>query len=163
MMRELKVTKSEKDAASSKIMDGELETLLARSELGNDGVSTAMESLSTSETINAASPMETEELITHGPMSVHHKYNKLIQARIKQIKPLLTVSSKLGRALAELFGLLVKLSVGSPTRQRRTQQLTNTVTTPTPAARAVATSLAGLLNRGLSWFPPYYSPVSKLR
>ena len=31
---------------------------------------------------------------------------------LRQIKPLLTVSSRLGRTLAELFGLLVKLSVG---------------------------------------------------
>ena len=31
---------------------------------------------------------------------------------LRQIKPLLTVSSRLGRSLAELFGLLVKLSVG---------------------------------------------------
>ena len=30
-------------------------------------------------------------------------------AQMKRIKPLLTVASKLGRSLAELFGLLVKV------------------------------------------------------
>ena len=47
--------------------------------------------------------------------------NPLLQSQIKQIKPLLSGSSRLGRALAELFGLLVKLCVGSPLRQRRGQ------------------------------------------
>lgn len=39
-------------------------------------------------------------------------------ARVKCIKPILTVASKLGRSLAELFGLLGKLAVGRPIRQR---------------------------------------------
>jgi len=44
-----------------------------------------------------------------------------LAARIKCIKPVLTVASKLGRSLAELFALLVKLAVGKPIRQRYTR------------------------------------------
>ena len=49
--------------------------------------------------------------------------NTAMHHQIKQIKPLLSVSSRLGRALVELFALLVKLCVGSPLRQRRGQQI----------------------------------------
>ena len=49
------------------------------------------------------------------------KPNPVLHYQIKQIKPLLSGSSRLGRALAELFALLVKLCVGSPLRQRRGQ------------------------------------------
>lgn len=35
---------------------------------------------------------------------------RIYHAQIKQIKPLLSGASRLGRALAELFGLLVKVS-----------------------------------------------------
>ena len=59
-----------------------------------------------------------------------------LQQQIKQIKPLLSGSSRLGRALAELFGLLVKLCVGSPLRQRRGQQIPPTPAMPTPPARS---------------------------
>ena len=90
------------------------------------------------------------------------KLSPAMQAQIKQIKPLLSASSRLGRALAELFGLLVKLCVGSPVRQRRSQLPQNPVA-PTAAARAVATALTKLLANGLSWTPPDYSPVPKLR
>lgn len=56
---------------------------------------------------------------------------------LKYIKPLLGASSRLGRALAELFGLLVKLCVGSPIRQRRGQNIVAALPTPTPQARKV--------------------------
>ena len=175
MMHDQKVTASKVDkdtvieSSLSRINEGELETLLARSELGggSDGVSVAMESLTTSE---AACPMETDDLLGAAGLSVPGsaaaaggKYNKLIQNRIRQIKPLLTASSRLGRALAELFGLLVKLSVGTPVRQRRAQQIAPTATAPTPAAKAIATALTKLLAQGLSWMPPPYCPMPKLR
>ena len=51
--------------------------------------------------------------------------NPILQSQIKQIKPLLSGSSRLGRALAELFGLLVKLTNNSPLRQRRGQVMSN--------------------------------------
>ncbi|XP_076447673.1 E3 ubiquitin-protein ligase HUWE1-like isoform X2 [Babylonia areolata] len=91
------------------------------------------------------------------------KVSCVLQAQIRQLKPLLSVSSRLGRALAELFGLLVKLCVGSPVRQRRSQQQTNQGGSPSPAARAVASALTRLLANGLSWEPPHYAPVPKLR
>lgn len=89
------------------------------------------------------------------------KTSPILQAQIRQLRPLLSVSSRLGRSLAELFGLLVKLCVGSPVRQRRSQQQNNQ-TLPTPAAKAVAAALTRLLANGLSWEPPYYAPP-KLR
>ncbi|CAN8001289.1 unnamed protein product [Ixodes hexagonus] len=85
------------------------------------------------------------------------------QAAVKQIKPLLTGASHLGRALAELFGLLVKLCVGSPMRQRRGQQVPPSPTAPSPSARAVASALTRLLASGLSWEPPLTSPLPKFR
>lgn len=105
------------------------------------------------------------------------------QAAVKQIKPLLTGASRLGRALAELFGLLVKVSppapllperacsvcaapqlcVGSPMRQRRGQQVPPSPTAPSPSARAVASALTRLLANGLSWEPPLTSPMPKFR
>ncbi|XP_075729982.1 HECT, UBA and WWE domain containing E3 ubiquitin protein ligase 1 isoform X4 [Rhipicephalus microplus] len=94
--------------------------------------------------------------------SVDGKANKTrSQAAVKQIKPLLTGASRLGRALAELFGLLVKLCVGSPMRQRRGQQVPPSPTAPSPSARAVASALTRLLANGLSWEPPLTSPMPK--
>jgi len=45
-------------SSSARSVDGDLDCLLAQTELGSDGVSAAMESLSTSETVSAASPMD---------------------------------------------------------------------------------------------------------
>lgn len=83
--------------------------------------------------------------------------------QLKYIKPLLGSSSRLGRALAELFGLLVKLCVGSPIRQRRGQNIVTTPPFPGPFARQVATALNKLLASGLNWekLPP--SPIPKFR
>lgn len=83
--------------------------------------------------------------------------------QIGYIKPLLGASSRLGRALAELFGLLVKLCVGSPTRMRRGQNVMTTPHLTTPFARNVATALNQLLARGLNCkaLPP--SPIPKFR
>ena len=152
---EIKTSKAEESGKS----DGTGNLTHSSVELGSNGVSAAMESLSTSE--NPSTPMETEESSTDNAKK--GKMSPVLQAQIKQIKPLLSASSRLGRALAELFGLLVKLSVGSPVRQRRAQQLIQTPTAPTAAARAVASSLTNLLSQGLSWCPPDCSPVPKLR
>ena len=69
----------------------------------------------------------------------------------------------LGRALAELFGLLVKLCVGSPIRHRRAHQAPPTPLIPTPSAQAVAGALTQLLSSGLAWEPPVTSPTPKFR
>ena len=69
-----------------------------------------------------------------------------VQQRI--IKQLLQTSTALGRALSDLFVLLVKLCVGSAQRmQRRTPHLA----TPTPPAYLVALELSKLLKDALSW------------
>ncbi|XP_036389844.1 E3 ubiquitin-protein ligase HUWE1 [Megalops cyprinoides] len=111
---------------------------------------------------DALAPMETDEPTASDP-KVKPKLTPAMAARIKQIKPLLSASSRLGRALAELFGLLVKLCVGSPVRQRRSHHAPSTGTTPTPAARATASSLTKLLTKGLSWQPPPYTPTPRFR
>ncbi|XP_014870787.1 E3 ubiquitin-protein ligase HUWE1 isoform X12 [Poecilia latipinna] len=111
---------------------------------------------------DALAPMETDEPSASDPKS-KSKLTPAMATRIKQIKPLLSASSRLGRALAELFGLLVKLCVGSPVRQRRSHHATSTGTTPTPAARATASALTKLLTKGLSWQPPPYTPTPRFR
>ncbi|XP_075434570.1 E3 ubiquitin-protein ligase HUWE1 isoform X9 [Ascaphus truei] len=107
-------------------------------------------------------PMETDEPSTSDPKG-KPKITPAMAARIKQIKPLLSASSRLGRALAELFGLLVKLCVGSPVRQRRSHHTASTTTAPTPAARSTASALTKLLTKGLSWQPPPYTPTPRFR
>ncbi|XP_072512417.1 E3 ubiquitin-protein ligase HUWE1 isoform X8 [Salminus brasiliensis] len=111
---------------------------------------------------DSLAPMETDEPSTTDPKA-KSKLTPAMATRIKQIKPLLSASSRLGRALAELFGLLVKLCVGSPVRQRRSHHTTSTGTAPTPAARATASSLTKLLTKGLSWQPPPYTPTPRFR
>ena len=140
-----------------KVEDGVLKR--SSGEMGSNGVAHAMESLTTSE--SSATPMETDDNDENADKK--SKISPLLQAQIKQIKPLLSASSRLGRALAELFGLLVKLCVGSPVRQRRSQQVPPPPATPTPASRAVASALTKLLANGLSWTAPASSPVPKLR
>ncbi|XP_048192464.1 E3 ubiquitin-protein ligase HUWE1 isoform X9 [Perognathus longimembris pacificus] len=107
-------------------------------------------------------PMETDEPTTSDSKG-KSKITPAMAARIKQIKPLLSASSRLGRALAELFGLLVKLCVGSPVRQRRSHHAASTTTAPTPAARSTASALTKLLTKGLSWQPPPYTPTPRFR
>lgn len=74
-----------------------------------------------------------------------------LSTNVKYIKPLLGASSRLGRALAELFGLLVKLCVGSPIRQRRGQNIIAVPPLPTLYARSVSTALNVLLADGLDY------------
>uniref|UniRef100_A0A8V5GUB3 E3 ubiquitin-protein ligase HUWE1 n=1 Tax=Melopsittacus undulatus TaxID=13146 RepID=A0A8V5GUB3_MELUD len=110
----------------------------------------------------ALAPMETDEPSATDPKA-KAKITPAMAARIKQIKPLLSASSRLGRALAELFGLLVKLCVGSPVRQRRSHHAAAAAPAPTPAARATASALTKLLTKGLSWQPPPYTPTPRFR
>lgn len=120
---------------------------------------------STDTTGNVASAMEA--LSTNPPpisMDVDGESSVAISKgpghNLKYIKPLLGASSRLGRALAELFGLLVKLCVGSPIRQRRGQSLVAAPPLPSPFARNVATILNVLLAEGLDCekLPPCPTP-----
>ncbi|KAK5639592.1 hypothetical protein RI129_012084 [Pyrocoelia pectoralis] len=115
-------------------------------------VASALEGLSTNPTQIHTMDIDGEQ-ITSKPTSQQLKY----------IKPLLGASSRLGRALAELFGLLVKLCVGTPVRQRRGQNIVSTPLFPTPHARAVATALNYLLANGLNSAKLPQSPVPKFK
>ena len=102
----------------------------------------------------------------------------------KYIKPLLTVASKLGRSLAELFGLLVKvmihfkfdlmflklynfhfikLCVGSPIRRRSHHSITSQTLVPSVQSRNISKYLNILLYQGLSWEPPIDTNIPKYR
>ncbi|XP_072422626.1 E3 ubiquitin-protein ligase HUWE1 isoform X3 [Chiloscyllium punctatum] len=140
-----KRTEAEMDAASS--------TVEASAQGFLEGISLDGDTLA---------PMETDEPSTSDAKG-KSKISPAMAARIKQIKPLLSASSRLGRALAELFGLLVKLCVGSPVRQRRSHHPASTTTAPTPAARGTASALTKLLTKGLSWQPPPYTPTPRFR
>lgn len=85
-----------------------------------------------------------------------------VQQRI--VKQLLQTSTALGRALSDLFVLLVKLSVGSAQRQRRAPHHNATPGLPTLPARVIAFQLSKLLKDALSWQGlPTDAPVRKLR
>lgn len=76
------------------------------------------------------------------------------------IKPLLVSTSRLGKGLAELFALLVKLSVGSPLRHRRNNHPTpnSPNAPPSTAAQNVSGVFARLITDGLSWEVPSSLP-----
>ncbi|XP_011497625.1 PREDICTED: E3 ubiquitin-protein ligase HUWE1 [Ceratosolen solmsi marchali] len=138
-------------------------TAAASADMGSNGMTTAMEALSTdpppvSMEVDENKPSTSTAATNSGTGRASPSTHQL-----KYIKPLLGASSRLGRALAELFGLLVKLCMGSPTRQRRSQQLPLIPTLPSQAARSVATALNCLLMRGLSYdkLPP--SPIPKFK
>ncbi|KAJ8983063.1 hypothetical protein NQ317_007105 [Molorchus minor] len=126
---------------------------LIPSDYTTGNVASAMEALST----NPPPTIMDVDSETGAPI------NKQDNRNLKYIKPLLGASSRLGRALAELFGLLVKLCVGSPIRQRRGQNIVSTPPTPSPYARNVATALNILLAEGLDCdrLPP--CPTAKCR
>lgn len=84
-------------------------------------------------------------------------------SQLKYIKSLLGASSRLGRALAELFGLLVRLCVGSPLRQRRGQNFVPATSFTSPTAKEIARILSFILVDGLSFQKLPASPVPKLK
>ena len=130
-------------------------------DLGSNGMSAAMQSLSTTDSSNSSpSPMDTDD---SGVLKEDKIAKNKLAIRVKLIKPLLNASSRLGRALAELFGLLVKLTVGSPMRQRRPFEIPRALPFTTPSAHAVAKTLASLLTDSLTWEPPSEAPINKLR
>ncbi|XP_053950966.1 E3 ubiquitin-protein ligase HUWE1 [Anastrepha ludens] len=87
--------------------------------------------------------------------------------QLRYIKSLLAASSRLGRALAELFGTLVKLSVGTPqARQRRSNDYSATSTNnkiPTADAKEIARVLSSILVNGFSHEDNVSKPAPKLK
>lgn len=80
------------------------------------------------------------------------------ESQLKYIKSLLGASSRLGRALAELFGLLVKLCVSTPRRPQNVP--TNYMSL---ASKDIARVLSYILVDGLSHDQLPSSPISKLK
>lgn len=90
----------------------------ALADMGSNGMTSAMEALSTTEQ-QPGSSMEVEGASgsgSAGPSRVSRGTTccGTTPTQLKYIKPLLAASSRLGRALAELFGLLVKVFIQSP-------------------------------------------------
>ncbi|KAJ8683247.1 hypothetical protein QAD02_019039 [Eretmocerus hayati] len=151
--------------------DGESSTWTAAAvspDMSSNGMTTAMEALSTdpspvSMEVDESKPSTSIGVTGGNPPSTNTGRASPSTHQLKYIKPLLGASSRLGRALAELFGLLVKLCMSSPGRQRRGQQAPLIPALPSQAARSVATALNCLLMRGLSHdkLPP--SPVPKFK
>lgn len=118
---------------------------------------------------NAASPMDID-FDSSDPVSIcnrqeHEKPNEVVESKSTQqkyIKPLLTVASRLGRTLAELFGLLVKLSVGTPIR-RRTHSTPLQSSAVTLESRNISKQLNILLCKGLGWQTPFDTNIPKYR
>lgn len=131
----------------------------------NNTVTPGIEMMDTSDTVNTNKKETTNNVSSDQSIDqqeLNSNSNRIVAtpAQLKYIKSLLGASSRLGRALAELFGLLVKLCVGSPIRQRRGQNLTvNT----SPASTEIARVLSYILVDGLSYrkIPP--SPIPKLK
>lgn len=84
-------------------------------------------------------------------------------AQLRLIKWLLTSSSHLGRALAELFGLLVHQCVAPQSRIRRHLVGQNVASMPSLPARLVAEQLTKVLIQGLSWVCPEDISIPRLR
>lgn len=124
----------------------------------------------TTDNDNAMSPMEVDvdndSVCSNCGNCVEKKAKALISNRTHQkyVKPLLNVASKLGRSLAELFGVLVKLSVGSSNRRRGHHSAPFYMNgppnfVPSRAAQNICKGLNVLLCKGLSWHP---SPITNL-
>lgn len=77
--------------------------------------------------------------------------SSLLPEQQRILKQLLQTSTALGRAMSDLFVLLVKLSVGSAQRQRRAPHTAATPGLPTLPARHVALQLSKVLKDALTW------------
>ena len=84
-------------------------------------------------------------------------------AQLRLIKWLLTSSSHLGRALAELFGLLVHQCIAPQPRIRRHPVTLHPPGLPSLPARLVAEQLTKVLIQGLSWVCPEDVAIPRLR
>ncbi|XP_021962373.1 E3 ubiquitin-protein ligase HUWE1 isoform X3 [Folsomia candida] len=104
----------------------------------------------------------TQTTMTSTHLQMKEISSATLQNYAKLIKPILSASSRLGRALTEFFGLLVKLCVGSPLRQRRGHHVPQVPGVIVPGAIPVATTLANLLTLALNWEPKMNSPVPRI-
>lgn len=101
---------------------------------------------------------------TEGSSETTTSKSSLLPEQQRIIKQLLQTSTALGRAMSDLFVLLVKLSVGSAQRQRRAPHTAATPGLPTLPARHVALQLSKVLKDALTWQGlPSNTLVPKLR
>ena len=115
---------------------------------------------------DALSPMEVDDGTKGGEGQSSKGKSKISPQMLQQLKqamPVLYAPSRLGKALSELFGLLVKLCVGSSVRQRSRQHQQPNLSVPSEAARNTARALTDLLASSLSWVPPPACPMPKFR
>ncbi|ESO02925.1 hypothetical protein HELRODRAFT_81131 [Helobdella robusta] len=118
--------------------------------------------LSSANNLPTCIPMETNQ---EKNASEQHGMSAM-DTRTHILKPLLAITSKLGRSLTELFNLLARTCVGTPSRPRRTHHQTNApslLPSPSPIARTVSKQLSLLLNSGLLTFPAEGGTVWRLR
>ena len=123
-------------------------------------IRTTTEAMNTMKVESPSSDNNTEGAIF--PISSKTKSTRIAPTpeQLKHLKLLLGAASRLGRALAELFGLLVKLCVGSPKRRVTFQ---SAFYCPAVGATDVAKAMSNLLARGLNWnlVPP--APLEKFK
>lgn len=100
----------------------------------------------------------TTNVIAPAPRRLHRVVATAQQ--LKYIKSLLGASSRLGRALAELFGLLVKLCVSNP---RNLQNANTNTQSAMAASRDIARVLSYILVDGLAQDQLPASPIPKLK
>ncbi|CAF4114676.1 unnamed protein product, partial [Rotaria magnacalcarata] len=117
-------------------------------------VSTQLNDLTTNEMTRTFDIDEIMSMDTSDFTKLKLKVSLNIQQRIKTIKPLLCVSSKLGRALSELYNLLVKQCSTSQLRHARRFNQPPTPYVPTAAAKLVASTLTEVLRDGFLFHLP---------
>jgi hypothetical protein len=103
-------------------------------------VSTQLNNLTTNETARTFDIDDIMSMNTSDFTKLKLKSSFNIQQRIKTIKPLFYVSSKLGRALGKLYNLLVRQCLTSQMRHARRFNKQPAVYTSTAAAKLVAST-----------------------
>ena len=114
-------------------------------------VSTQLNDLTTNEVTRTFDIDEIMSMDTSDFTKLKLKLSSNIQQRIKTIKPLLCVTSKLGRALGELYNLLVRQCSTSQMRHARRFNQQPLIYIPTAAAQLVASTLTEVLRDGFSF------------
>ena len=117
-------------------------------------VSTQLNDLTTNDVTRTFDIDEIMSMDTSDFTKLKLKLSFNIQQRIKTIKPLLCVSSKLGRALSELYNLLVKQCSTSQLRHARRFNQLPTPYVPTAAAKLVTSTLTEVLRDGFLFHLP---------
>lgn len=151
---------AERGPATNIISETEMDDSQSGAQPSSDAERTTDSRLTRTDFTQTSSSMDVDEASKSSTDRRNKTRNKRVvieQSRL--IKPLYASSSRLAKALAELFNLLVKLSVGTPSRSRRNNQaVPNVPAIPSAAAQNVASVFAKLISDGLSWEVPASQP-----